>query len=228
MTLSLLTAAVLLGLMGAGHCATMCGPTTIALVSRTPTARQPFAAHVGRILTYALLGALAAALTSEVTRFLRNEVLQVAWFLLPNLLLVLSALYLMGFQHVYAPMESFGRGIWNGLSVVRSFANTRGGVWGDLLRGGLWGLLPCGMIYSALGLAVLAFDPLGAALVMIAFGLSTMPVLLALGVLSQQTLTKLKQQSVRRALGVVLLLLALWNVVLIPSRVRGELPFFLC
>lgn len=228
MTLSLLTAAVLLGLMGAGHCATMCGPTTIALVSRTPAARQPFAAHAGRILTYALLGALAAMLTSEVTRFLRNEVLQTAWFLVPNLLLVLSALYLMGFQHAYAPIESFGRNVWNGLGAARSFAHTRGGLWGDLLRGGLWGMLPCGMVYSALGLAVLAFDPLGAALVMIAFGLSTMPILIALGLLSQQALAKLKQANIRRALGVLLLLLALWNVVLIPSRVRGVSLPFLC
>lgn len=228
MTLSLITAAVLLGLMGAGHCATMCGPTTIALVTRTSTPKQPIAAHLGRIGTYALLGALAASLTTAFTQFLRNEVLQTAWFLVPNLLLIFSALYLMGFRQAYAPVEALGRSVWNGLDTARSFANTRGGTAGDVLRGGMWGMLPCGMVYSALGLAVIAIDPLGAALVMIAFGLSTMPVLLALGLLSQQTLAKLKQPSVRRALGVLLLLLALWNVALIPSRVRGVALPFLC
>ncbi len=228
MTLSLLTAAVLLGLMGAGHCATMCGSTTIALVSRTPAARQPFAAHAGRISMYALLGALTAVLTGEVTRFLRNEVLQTAWFLVPNLLLILSALYLMGFQRAYMPIEAFGRNVWGRLGAARGFVQTSGGVLGDFLRGGIWGLLPCGMVYSAIGLAVIAIDPLGAALVMVAFGLSTLPVLLALGILSQQALSKLKQTRVRRILGASLLLLALWNVALIPSRVRGVALPFLC
>jgi uncharacterized protein len=227
MTFSLLSAAFILGLMGAGHCATMCGPTTIALVSRGPVTRQPIAAHVGRIATYALVGAFAAALTGELTRFLRNEVLQTAWFLVPNVLLVLSALYLMGFQRAYAPIETFGRTVWNSLGAARGLVQTRGGIAGDLLRGGLWGLLPCGMVYSALGLAVLAVDPIGAALVMAAFGASTMPVLLALGLLSKQTLTKLKQPNVRRGLGGLLLLLALWNVALIPARIRGSaLPFW--
>ncbi len=228
MTLSLLTAAILIGLMGAGHCATMCGPTTIALVSRTATPKQPLAAHAGRVLTYALLGALAAALTGEVTQFLRNEVFRVAWFLVPNLLLVFSALYLMGYQQAYAPVESFGRAVWTRMSGARQLVQTRGGFWGDLLRGGLWGFLPCGMVYSALGLAVLTLDPLAAALVMIAFGVSTLPVLLALGLLSQQTLSKLKQPKVRRSLGIALLALAIWNVTLIPARVNGLSLSFFC
>lgn len=228
MTLSLLTAAMLIGLMGAGHCATMCGPTTIALISRNAAApKQPFAAHAGRILMYASLGALAAWLTVETTRFLRNEVLKTAWFLLPNLLLVFSALYLMGFRHAYAPVESFGRRVWSSLNGARAFAQSQGGVGGELLRGAIWGLLPCGMVYSALGLAVLALDPLGAALVMIAFGLSTLPVLLALGLLSKSALATLQTTKVRRLLGIALLLTALWNVWLIPARVKGTaLPFF--
>lgn len=228
MTLSLLTAALLIGLMGAGHCATMCGPTTIALVTRYSQApKQPFTAHAGRILMYALLGATAAWLTAETTRFLRNEALQTAWFLLPNVLLIFSALYLMGFTHAYAPVESFGRRIWMSLDGARAFAQARGGIGGDLLRGAIWGLLPCGMVYSALGLAILALDPLGAAGVMAVFGLSTLPVLLALGLLSKSAIAKLQTPGVRRLLGAGLLATALWNVWLIPERVKGAtLPFF--
>lgn len=228
MTLSLLSAAILLGLLGAGHCATMCGPTTIALVSRNALPRQPLAAHAGRIATYAVLGALTATLTTAFTQFLRNEVLQTAWFLVPNLLLMLSALYLIGYRHAYAPVESFGRRVWGSLDGARRFANARGGAWGDFLRGSVWGLLPCGMVYSALGVAVLALDPIGAALVMAAFGVSTMPVLLALGLLSGEALARLKRPNTRRAFGVMLLLLALWNVALIPSRVRGTTLSFFC
>lgn len=229
MTLSLLASAILMGLMGAGHCATMCGPITLALVTRMPERpRQPLASHAGRISTYALLGAIVAAFSASATSFLRNEVLQTAWLLLPNLLLLLSALYLLGFQQAYAPVESVGRRVWGSLDGARQWAAARGGVAGDFLRGALWGMLPCGMIYSALGLAVLAAQPLDGALVMAAFGASTLPVLLALGMLSQSAIQRLQTAATRRWLGVSLLLLVAWNFYLLPDRLRGVKFSFFC
>jgi uncharacterized protein len=44
----------------------------------------------------------------------------------------------------------------------------------------LWGWIPCGMVYAALPLALVAGGPLAGALVMLAFGLGTLPNLLAL------------------------------------------------
>ena len=229
MTLSLLVSAILMGLMGAGHCATMCGPITLALVTRQPERpRQPLASHAGRIGMYALLGAIVAAFSAAATSFLRNEVLQTAWLLLPNLLLLLSALYLLGFRQAYAPVESIGQRVWRQLDGARSWASARGGVNGDLLRGALWGLLPCGMIYSALALAVLAAHPLDGALVMAAFGASTLPVLLALGMLSKNAVRQLQTARTRRWLGGVLLLLVAWNLYLLPDRLHGVRFSFLC
>ena len=43
----------------------------------------------------------------------------------------------------------------------------------EWLRGMLWALLPCGLLYTALGTAILAATPLGAAAVMAAFALGT-------------------------------------------------------
>jgi uncharacterized protein len=227
MTLSLLVAAIVIGLMGAGHCAVMCGPTTVALIVRSPSQhRQPWAAHCGRIATYAALGAAAAWFTTETTQLLRQHWLKTAWFLLPNVLLLLSALYLLGFRFAYAPIESFGRRVWSSLGSARNFAAKRRGVTGDLMRGALWGMMPCAMVYSAIGIAVIAVEPWAAAAVMIVFGMSTLPVLLALGWVSSTALVQLQTPQVRQRLGLLLLALALWNVYLIPSRVRGvELPF---
>lgn len=229
MTLSLLISAILMGLMGAGHCATMCGPITLALVTRQPERpRQPLASHAGRIGMYALLGAMVAVFSAAATSFLRNEVLQTAWLLLPNLLLLLSALYLMGFRQAYAPVENMGQRVWRRLDGARSWASARGGTGGDLLRGALWGMLPCGMIYSALGLAVLAAHPLDGALVMAAFGVSTLPVLLALGMLSKNAVKKLQTTRTRRWMGCVLLLLVVWNLYLLPDRLHGIRFSFFC
>ena len=229
MTLTLLTSAILMGLMGAGHCATMCGPITLALVTRQPERpRQPLASHAGRIVMYALLGAIVAAFSAAATSYLRNEVLQTAWLLLPNVLLLLSALYLMGFRQAYAPVENVGQRVWRQLDGARMWASSRGGVVGDLLRGALWGMLPCGMIYSALGLAVLTAHPLDGALVMAAFGASTLPVLLALGMLSKNAVKRLQAPGTRRWLGGALLLLVAWNLYLLPDRLHGVRFSFLC
>ena len=229
MTLTLLISAVLMGLMGAGHCATMCGPITLALVTRQPERpRQPLASHFGRITMYALLGAIVATFSAAATSFLRNEVLQTAWLLLPNVLLLLSALYLMGFRQAYAPVENVGQRVWRQLDGARAWASARGGMGGDVLRGALWGLLPCGMIYSALGLAVLAAHPLDGALVMAAFGASTLPVLLALGMLSKNAVKRLQTATTRRWLGGALLLLVAWNLYLLPDRLHGVRFSFLC
>jgi uncharacterized protein len=241
MTLTLLISAVLMGLMGAGHCATMCGPITLALAARdkkvipinNATVRekmslQPIAMHVGRVFTYAVLGALVAAFSATATNFLRNEVLQTAWLLLPNLLLLFSALYLMGFHSAYAPIEGAGQGVWRQLDSVRSWATARGGIGGDVIRGAVWGMVPCGMIYSALGLAVLAAQPLDGAIVMAAFGASTLPVLTAIGMLSQTAVKRLQSTVTRRWFGGAMLLLVLWNLYLLPDRLRGAQFSFLC
>jgi uncharacterized protein len=233
MTLSLLISAVLMGLMGAGHCAAMCGPITIAFVARVnpsqrSRSRQPIAAHIGRITAYAAIGALVASFSAVVTNLLRNEFLQTAWLLLPNLLLMLSALYLMGFRETYAPIESAGRLVWRSLSSARGWITSHGGVGGDFARGAIWGMMPCGMIYSALGLAVLAAYPIDGAIVMAIFGASTLPVLLAIGLLSSSAVKRIQAPTVRRCFGIALLVLVIWNLYLLPQRLQGVRFAFFC
>jgi len=75
---------------------------------------------------------------------------------------------------------------------------------------------------------VLAAHPLDGALVMAAFGASTLPVLLALGMLSQGAVRRLQTLAMRRLLGGALLLLVLWNLYLLPDRLRGVRFSFFC
>lgn len=207
----------------------MCGPIMLALITRTPERpRQPLMSHLGRISMYALLGALVAGFSATATTYLRNEILHTAWLLLPNLLLLLSALYLTGFRQAYVPVERMSKRVWRALEGTRNWASARGGAMGDYIRGALWGLLPCGMIYSALGLAVLAAKPLDGAWVMAAFGASTLPVLLALGMLSKTAIHRLQTPQLRRWLGIALLLLVAWNLYLLPDRLKGIRFSFLC
>ena len=65
-------------------------------------------------------------------------------------------------------------------------------------------------------------------LVMAVFGASTLPVLLALGMLSKNAVKQLQTAKMRRWLGCMLLLLVVWNMYLLPDRLHGVRFSFLC
>ena len=74
-----------------------------------------------------------------------------------------------------------------------------------LALGGLWGWVPCGMVYSVLLTAMLSGSALDGALVMGAFGLGTLPMLLAMGMAGARLRQYLQQRAVRLASGLLVL-----------------------
>ena len=71
--------------------------------------------------------------------------------------------------------------------------------------GALWGWLPCGMVYSVLTIAVASGHPIDGALTMFAFGLGTLPNLLAMGLAAEQLRPLLRNVRLRRLAGAVIL-----------------------
>ena len=67
----------------------------------------------------------------------------------------------------------------------------------------IWGLLPCGLVYSVLLLAATTTESSSGALVMIAFGLGTMPAMVATGV----SASRLAQFMSRRRVGAGVLII---------------------
>ncbi|MDT8369760.1 MAG: sulfite exporter TauE/SafE family protein [Longimicrobiales bacterium] len=162
MTASLI-AATLAGLVGSPHCAGMCGGFAVACGS---TARRSAAWHVGRLMTYAGLGALAGAFGA----------------LIPGtggVAAIVSALLVVVFAAVlggWLPEPRIG-----GRRLVRIAEGARRteGTSGAWLFGLANGLLPCGLVWAALALPLASGSALTGALTMVAFGLGTVPVLAA-------------------------------------------------
>jgi len=103
-------AAALIGLLGGTHCVGMCGGLVAALTVNAPgQARRQWPIHLaynlGRVSSYTLAGTLLGALGS--TGFLLNRLLpvQITFYVLANLLLVLLGLYLAGITAPLAPIE---------------------------------------------------------------------------------------------------------------------------
>jgi sulfite exporter TauE/SafE len=167
--LPLAAALFVMGLMGGmAHCTVMCGPFVLAQVgerfaagarSRAWTAvLAPY--QLGRISTYAGLGAVAGGLGATAAWAGEWRWIPAAALLLAALVFALQALGRMrlGWGEAVAARLSFGR--------LRGFG-----------LGLALGFLPCGLIYGALIASAGAGGAWQGALAMAAFGLGTVPAL---------------------------------------------------
>jgi sulfite exporter TauE/SafE len=132
-------------------------------------------------------------------------VLETAGYWLANLMLVALGLYLMDAWRGLARLEQVGQVLWRRLRPVTALLLPVDSHLKLLAMGGLWGALPCGMVYSVLLTAMLSGSALSGAAVMIAFGLGTLPMLLAMGMAGAPLRGWIQRRPVRVACGVVVL-----------------------
>jgi sulfite exporter TauE/SafE len=161
--------------------------------------------NAGRIGSYAIAGALAGGLAGGARTLAGISPLQQGGFWLANLMLVVLGLYLMGAWSGLARLEQLGQGLWRRLRPLMSHIMPLDGPFRMFALGVLWGWLPCGMVYSVLLTAMLAGSATGGASVMIAFGLGTLPMLLALGMAGAQLRQVLQRPRMRMAGGLLVL-----------------------
>jgi sulfite exporter TauE/SafE len=190
---------LLFGLFVAGtagsvvHCGPMCGVFVLGQVSERMTRlprdrlceRQrigngllvPY--HLGRLTTYAGLGALAAGSAAVLGR--------VAWFggLSATLLVIAAALFLgHALGRILPSRARFDRAprVWSKLIGDFTRRIPRGSVFGEYLLGVALGFLPCGFLYAAIAAAAASARPGVGAGAMVAFGLGTTPALMVVGI----------------------------------------------
>ncbi len=173
--------ALLIGIIGSFHCAGMCGPLALAIplnrISRETHILSAVVYNVGRLFTYALLGALFGFLGFGLAFWglqrwvsIGMGIIMIAGVVFPFLLRRFN-------------VESY---VDKGLVTIkghlgRLFAfQTYTAVF---LIGFLNGLLPCGLVYIALAGAVVSNGPTAGAVWMFAFGLGTIPVMLSIPLL---------------------------------------------
>jgi len=182
MTTALLVAALLMGFFGSPHCLGMCGGLVTAfglsMKDASPAKRRALVAtyHLGRLSSYALLGLIAGLIGTTVLAplMMGNS--------MPRILLGLVLVF-VGVTMLGAPflnkLERFGMRFWQYLSPLRQKVFPLNTFPRALTAGLLWGFLPCGLVYGALLIAVVAHNPLNGAALMFVFGLGTVPMLVA-------------------------------------------------
>lgn len=212
--LPLLGSALVLGLLGGGHCLGMCGGLMGALTLAIPPeqrgrrARLLLAYNLGRILSYACAGLLLGLAGWAVA----SSPAALALRVVAALLLIAMGLYLAGWWSGLTRIEALGRGLWRHIQPIASRLLPVSSLPRALLLGALWGWLPCGLVYSTLLWAASQGNPGYSAALMLAFGLGTWPVLLATGLAAEQVNSLLRRRSVRMAGGLLVILFGVWTL----------------
>ena len=177
----------LLGLASGVHCVGMCGGFVAAFSSRKVIAiqsaprrwRSLLAFNAGRITSYSLAGAVAGLIGGRFASLLGA---QTALYLLANIMFIAIGLHLAGITSL-SMVEKIGAPLWRRLQPLAAKAFQSG----DYAAGLLWGWIPCGLVYGALAAAAFAGSAPGGAFAMAAYGLGTLPWLVAGGFLVTKT-----------------------------------------
>lgn len=182
------------GLVGSPHCIGMCGGFASAC---STDVRHGTAYHLGRMSTYATLGALAGTFG----RLLPGP----GWVatVVSGALVTVFALSLAGLIESPAPR-------FPGLAGLAARARAQGGLAGAWGLGAATALLPCGLVWAALGVPIAIGQAGLGALAMVLFGLGTTPLLAGASMGLQRVMTG--RMWTRRALAVLVLAAGWWSV----------------
>jgi len=211
-----LSAALLTGLLGSAHCLGMCAGISglFAVSSGIPAVRNelPFALtyNFGRVLSYALLGAIVATIGSVI--IMASPGFAAGVRILSGVVIVLVGLRVALDLRMLNAIERMGATLWSriapaakNLVPVTSLPRAMG-------LGLVWGWLPCGLVYSVLLIAATSAEPLSGAMIMTAFGLGTMPAMVLTGLGAAKLSQLMRRRGTRLGLGLLIVILGLLTI----------------
>ncbi|MCL6415764.1 sulfite exporter TauE/SafE family protein [Aestuariirhabdus sp. Z084] len=213
---SLLFTAFTLGLFGGAHCVGMCGGIMAALSSGLPSGNKQallpivLGYHLGRIASYTLAGALMGSLGWALQQ--QGSAVIIGMRTLAGLLLIAMGLYLANWWRGLVAIERIGGVIWKPLQPYSRRLLPVKSPSSALLLGTLWGWLPCGLVYSTLIWTATQGSALNSALLMLAFGLGTLPLLVTASLVSSRLTAFMQNPTTRSLAGVLVILFGLWTL----------------
>ncbi|HAS51023.1 MAG TPA: hypothetical protein DCS21_04525 [Gammaproteobacteria bacterium] len=216
-------AAFLIGLTGGVHCLGMCGGIVGALTLGLPTVTEPgslwrtrlpflLAYNLGRIASYVVAGMLAGGVGAWAAHLVSVRYAQLGLQIMAGLFMILLGLYLAGWPGLLSRVERAGGVLWRRIEPLGRRLLPVRTPWQALGMGLVWGWLPCGLVYSVLVWAVGAGGALEGGLLMLTFGLGTLPTLLAIGTAAATLAGFMRRPGVRTAAGASVMLFGIYEI----------------
>lgn len=206
--------ALAVGLLGGVHCMTMCGGLVATLtlglspeIRRDPWRMLPyqFGYNLARLAGYGVAGALFGTLGAVLIELEILSVMQRLLHGLAGVMMILLGLYLAGWSAALASVEHLGARLWRRLEPSsRRFLPVRT-LRQAAIIGFIWAWLPCGLVYSVLIMAMASAKALDGALIMLVFGLGTLPNLLGIALLAGAVARLAERAWIRRLAGLLVI-----------------------
>ena len=215
--LILLSAAFLSGLFGSTHCLLMCGGIATAIPAQVKTAplQNALILNSARVLAYTLAGLVVGSISTGFIQLVPIETLSMTARAAVGVVLLLVALRLLDTKAKFAWLNKPNQWLWRFIQPLQQHLPKNPSL-RMLSQGFLWGFLPCGLSGTMLIAAWLSASPLQGGLIMLFFGLGTLPAMTTLswsGVRLGGLLTKPKNRMLGSAViasAGVITLLAPW------------------
>jgi hypothetical protein len=219
--LTSLLSAFLVGLLGGVHCVGMCGGIVSALTFGLPkesrmrvSAMFPFQLfyNLGRISSYVMAGALMGGLGILLAQIVPLYYAQKFLFVLAGVFMIALGLYLGNWWFGLVKLEQAGARLWARIEPIGKRLLPVRTVRQAFVLGLVWGWIPCGLVYSALILAISAGGVVEGATLMLAFGLGTLPNLLLMGLVAGGVVRWSRKAWVRQAAGAMVIAFGLYTL----------------
>lgn len=220
MNLSIFNAFVV-GLVSTIHCLGMCGgiigTLTMSLPPRVRSNPLQLLGYtgvfnLGRLVSYALAGAVAGAFGQTVMEAISPRYAHVVLQIFATLIMVGIGIHLAGWFPRFNMIEKIGSPLWQRLEPIGHkllpVQRPSQAFWFGLI----WGWLPCGLVYASLILSTSSGDALHGALFMLAFGAGTLLPVMAAGMLTGWMVKLSHTPYIRPLVGSLLILLALLSL----------------
>ncbi len=205
-------AALIVGLLGSTHCIGMCGGIVGALDMGL---RQPgrssismtgyhLAYNCGRIISYIVIGSMAGYLGAGISQMSPALNFPIGTMVTAIFMITLG-LYLANWWRALSILEQLGSHLWKKIQPIgQRFLPVRNHTQAFGL-GLIWGWLPCGLVYTAIAWSLTTGDPVQAAVLMLGFGLGTLPTMLFIGSSLGRLNTWIHKRQVRTLAAVILI-----------------------
>ncbi len=217
---SIYITAFIVGFLGGVHCLGMCGGIVGALTFNLKPAVQlswwrtlPYQLvyNSGRISSYVVVGALFGFLGASITSLAQFLPAQQILQTVAGIFMIVLGLYLGGWWNGVVAVERAGTGAWQKIQPLAQKLIPVKNLPQAWAYGFVWGWIPCGLVYSMLIMALSSGGATEGAMVMLAFGLGTLPNLMLMGVFAFY-FTRLSQTTwVRQLAGISVILMGLWQ-----------------
>lgn len=174
------------GFLGSFHCFGMCGGLITALSLKIIENKKKLffyqiVYNSGRILSYSIIGSFVSIFGFFVFDFFSINVNFVFNIFFPLIIIFFGFKLLNIFSYTFVFFEKISYDFFNLFYKKMSRFSFIKSPYKEFCVGMLWGNIPCGLVYSALSIAFISGSLLKSFLIMIFFGLGTLPAIIITG-----------------------------------------------